>query len=67
VVKNVGVLFDSELKFDKQIHSVVKSGFFNLRLLAKFHVWTTVTLSVQELARKPKPIYRQLKMHLGDC
>ncbi len=35
VVKNVGVWFDRELKFDKQINNVVKSCFFNLRLLAK--------------------------------
>ncbi len=34
-VKNVGVWFDRELKFDKQINNVVKSCFFNLRLLAK--------------------------------
>jgi len=31
----VGVLFDSGLKFDKQIHSVVKSCFYHLRHLAK--------------------------------
>ncbi len=35
VVKNLGVWFDGELKFDKQINNVVKSCFFNLRLLAK--------------------------------
>ncbi len=34
-VKNLGVWFDRELKFDKQINNVVKSCFFNLRLLAK--------------------------------
>ncbi len=34
-VKNLGVWFDRELKFDKQINNVVKSCFFNLTLLAK--------------------------------
>lgn len=34
-VKNLGVLVDPELKFVKQINSVVKSCFFNLRLVAK--------------------------------
>ncbi len=33
--KNLGVLFDSGLKFNKQINSVVKSCFYNLRRLAK--------------------------------
>ncbi len=32
---NLGVWFDRELKFDKQINNVVKLCFFNLRLLAK--------------------------------
>ncbi len=35
VVKNLGVLFDNTLKFDKQINSVIKSGFFHLHLVAK--------------------------------
>ncbi len=30
-VKNLGVLFDSGLKFDKQINSVVKSCFYNFQ------------------------------------
>ncbi len=30
-VRNLGVLFDSSLKFDKQINSVVSSCFFHLR------------------------------------
>lgn len=38
-VKNLGVLFDSEFKFDKQINLVAKSCFFNLRLLAKWEVF----------------------------
>ncbi len=33
MVKNLGILFDNTLKFDKQ--KVVKSGFFHLRLVAK--------------------------------
>ncbi len=34
-VKNLGVIFDSELKFDKQIHSVVSASFFQLGGLRK--------------------------------
>ncbi|KAI2648195.1 putative RNA-directed DNA polymerase from transposon BS [Labeo rohita] len=34
-VKNLGVLFDSALKFDRQINLVVKSCFYQLRALAK--------------------------------
>lgn len=34
-VRNLGVFFDSDLKFDKQINSVVRTSFFQLRLLAK--------------------------------
>ncbi len=34
-VKNLGVLFDSGLKFDKRINSVVKSCFYHLWRLAK--------------------------------
>jgi len=34
-VKNLGVQFDSSLKFDKQINSVVKSCFYHLRSIAK--------------------------------
>ncbi len=34
-VKNLGVVFDSELKFDKQINSVVSASFFQLRGLRK--------------------------------
>ncbi len=30
-VKNLGVVFDSELKLDKQINSVVSASFFQLR------------------------------------
>ncbi len=33
--KNLGVLFDSGLKFDKQINAVVNSCFYHLRRLAK--------------------------------
>lgn len=32
-IKNLGVLFDISLKFDKQINSVVKSCFYHIRLL----------------------------------
>uniref|UniRef100_A0A3P8U7G5 Reverse transcriptase domain-containing protein n=1 Tax=Amphiprion percula TaxID=161767 RepID=A0A3P8U7G5_AMPPE len=34
-VKNLGVIFDSELRFDRQIVSIVKASFFQLRLLTK--------------------------------
>lgn len=34
-IKNLGVMFDCRLKFDKQISSVVRTSFFQLRLLAK--------------------------------
>ena len=34
-VRNLGVIFDSELKFNKQINSVVKSCFFQLRMISK--------------------------------
>ena len=35
VVTDLGVKLDSDFKFDKQINSVVKSSFYQLRLLAK--------------------------------
>jgi len=31
-IKNLGVVFDSALTFDKQVNAVVKSSFFQLRL-----------------------------------
>ncbi|XP_055493235.1 uncharacterized protein LOC129698247 [Leucoraja erinacea] len=34
-VKNLGVIFDSALKFDKQVNAVVKASFFQLRKIAK--------------------------------
>lgn len=34
-VKNLDVIFDSELKFDKQINTVEKGSFFQLRGIAK--------------------------------
>ncbi|KAK0145058.1 hypothetical protein N1851_016060 [Merluccius polli] len=34
-VRNLGVTFDSHLRFDKQINNVVRTSFFQLRLLAK--------------------------------
>ncbi len=33
-VKSLGVVFDPELKFDKQINYVVKSCFFQIRSIA---------------------------------
>ncbi len=34
-VRNLGVTFDSELKFDRQVHAVVKGLFYQLRIIAK--------------------------------
>lgn len=34
-VRNLGVTFDCDMKFDKQISNIVKMSFFQLRLLAK--------------------------------
>ncbi len=36
------MLFDSSLKFDKQINLVVKSSFYHLRLLAKAKPWLSL-------------------------
>ena len=33
--KNLGVLFDSAFKFDKQVNTIVKTSFFHLRSIAK--------------------------------
>ncbi len=35
-VRNLVVIFDSELKFDRQVSAVVKSSFYQLRIIAKF-------------------------------
>ncbi len=40
-VKNLGVTFDSELKFDKQVNSVVKTSFFQLRIISKIKSFLT--------------------------
>lgn len=34
-IKNLAVLFDNRLNFEKQISSIVRASFFQLRLLAK--------------------------------
>ncbi len=34
-VKNLGVIFDSELKFDRQVNAIVKNSFFYLRSISK--------------------------------
>lgn len=46
-VKNLGVTFDSALKFDKQIRSVIQTSFYQLSLLAKVKGY----LSPQNLER----------------
>lgn len=40
--KNLGVIFDNGLKFDKQIISVVRSSFYQLRSIAKLKAFLTV-------------------------
>lgn len=40
-VKNLGIICDSALKFDKQINQVVKINFFQLRLVAKIKSFVT--------------------------
>lgn len=39
MVRNLGVIFDDALRFDKQINGVVRSGFFQLRTLAKIKLF----------------------------
>lgn len=34
-VRNLEVVFDSDLKMDKQVNSVMKAGYFHLRNIAK--------------------------------
>ncbi len=51
--KNLGVLFDSGLKFDKQINAFVKSCFYHLRRLAK----VKTVLSLKELWNSYPRIY----------
>ncbi len=34
-IRNLGVVFDPELKFDKQINAVVKNSFFQIRSIAR--------------------------------
>lgn len=46
-VRNLGVLVDQSLKFDKHISSVVSSGFYQLRLLSKIKGFLTpITLEM---------------------
>ncbi len=40
-VKHLGVIFDSDLKFDKQINSVVRASFFQLKRLCKLKPFLT--------------------------
>lgn len=50
-VKNLGVVFDEHLKFDRQTNSVVKSSFFQLRLLSKANTFlSTVSSTIFTLA-----------------
>lgn len=47
MVKNLGVIFDNSLKFDKQVNAVVRSSFFQLRTLTKVKSF----LSFEDLER----------------
>ncbi len=40
--RNLGVIFDPALKFDKQINLVVKSAFFHLRIIAKIKSFISI-------------------------
>ena len=60
LVKNLGVTFDSGLKFDKQISSVVRTSFLQLRLLAK----VKPPLSRQDLE---KAIHAFISSRLDYC
>ena len=59
-VKNLGVTFDSGLRFDKQIRSIVSTNFFLLRLLAKVKPF----LSQQDLE---KAIHSFISSRLDYC
>ena len=59
-VKNLGVIFDNRLKFDKQISSVVSTSIFQLRLLAKVKSF----LSRQDLE---KAIHAFISSRLDYC
>ena len=59
-VKNLGVTFDSHLRFDRQISNVVRSSFFQLRLLAKVKLF----LSRQDLE---KAIHALISSRLDYC
>ncbi len=45
-VKKLGVITDSDFKWDKQINSVTKSSFFQLRLLSKVKSFLSCTLTL---------------------
>ena len=59
-VRNLGVTFDSHLKFDKQISNVVRTSFFQLRLLAKVKIF----LSRHDLE---KAIHALISSRLDYC
>ncbi|XP_041946919.1 uncharacterized protein LOC121708371 [Alosa sapidissima] len=42
-VRNLGVFLDSSLNFNKQVSSVVKGSFFQLRRIAKLKPWLSYT------------------------
>ena len=59
-VRNLGVIFNCHLRFDKQIGNVARSSFFQLRLLAKVKLF----LSRQDLE---KAIHALISSRLDYC
>ena len=59
-VRNLGVTFDGHLRFDKQINNVVRTSFFQLRLLAKVKMF----LSRHDL---DKAIHALISSRLDYC
>lgn len=52
-IRNLCVVFDPELKFDKQINAVVKSCFFQIRSIARLNP----ILSRKDIGRLLMPLF----------
>ena len=59
-VNNHGVIFDTELNFDKQINAVVKASFFQLRTVS-------VLKSFLNASDLEKVIHAFVTSRLNDC
>lgn len=44
-VTHIGVIFDCDFRFDKQVNAVVKSSFYHLRLLSRIDYLITAILA----------------------